>query len=56
MVPTGEYEGYANSRHTWEEPLPGQATTGLTLEQLTSSSTASDSDWSGIADEADQEN
>ncbi|MGB8995359.1 MAG: transposase family protein, partial [Pseudonocardiaceae bacterium] len=34
MVPTGEFEGYANSLHTPEGPLPGQATTGLTSEQF----------------------
>jgi hypothetical protein len=34
MAPTGEFEGYANSLHTPEGPLPGQATTGLTPEQF----------------------
>jgi hypothetical protein len=34
MVPTGEFEGYANSLHIPEGPLPGQATTGLTSEQF----------------------
>src|ERR671917_2332289 len=34
MVPTGEFEGYANSLRTPEGPLPGQATTGLTSEQF----------------------
>ena len=34
MVPAGEFEGYANSLHTPEGPLPGQATTGLTSEQF----------------------
>jgi hypothetical protein len=34
MVPAGEFEGYANSLHTPEGPLSGQATTGLTSEQF----------------------
>src|SRR5947209_8951219 len=34
MVPTGEFEGHANSLHAPGGPLPGQATTGLTSEQF----------------------
>jgi hypothetical protein len=34
MVPTGEFEGHDNSLHAPEGPLPSQATTGLTFEQL----------------------
>jgi hypothetical protein len=34
MVPKGEFEGYDNSLHAPEGPLPGQATTGLTSEQF----------------------
>lgn len=34
MAPTGEFEGYSNSLHTPEGPLPGQATTGLTSAQF----------------------
>src|SRR5947209_9183151 len=34
MVPTGEFEGHANSLHAPGGPLPGQDTTGLTSEQF----------------------